>query len=435
MEISVKEFENCSLFPSGRNLKSGLTVTFANEMSKKIAKPFTYHLAKAQIKGYKSIRDLTVEFNKGLTILIGKNGTGKSNFLEGVELSMRFNIRNTKDIFNFTSTELQTSDNDIFTWENKPFFQLPSKNKLQQNIEMFICHEKLYLNGVLLKDDSKISHKFKSIIEYKNRKALQSNSVIVTLHEFGFEVITPLLIAYNLPNHIDTVDSSGNLKIETKLHDHSLKQVKGTFTFLRELLNDIEFEVNLINAIKLVNAKDILKRLIFKNEILESLKKYTPIKGLRFNQNINVYKKGTEITIENLKLEFLVNNEWMPWSYLSDGTKRLFYLVAEVSNRDSGIVLIEEPELGVHPHQFFELMNFLKEQSTNKQIIVSTHSPQACDVFSRDELINIRIATYDPKKGTQIKPMNKTQITKAHKYMDTVGSFSDFWMHSPDFEV
>jgi hypothetical protein len=75
-------------------------------------------------------------------------------------------------------------------------------------------------------------------------------------------------------------------------------------------------------------------------------------------------------------------------------------------------------------------MEFLKEESDNKQIIISTHSPQALNQLEEDELSRILITTYDSKKGTQVRHLSKPQITKAKKYMKEVGFLSDYWMIS-----
>jgi predicted ATP-dependent endonuclease of OLD family len=37
-------------------------------------------LSNVHLKGFKSIEDTSIDFKKGLNILIGKNGSGKSNF-------------------------------------------------------------------------------------------------------------------------------------------------------------------------------------------------------------------------------------------------------------------------------------------------------------------------------------------------------------------
>ena len=41
---------------------------------------FTY-ISRVQLKGYKSIRDLAIDLLPGLNIIIGPNGSGKTNFL------------------------------------------------------------------------------------------------------------------------------------------------------------------------------------------------------------------------------------------------------------------------------------------------------------------------------------------------------------------
>ena len=120
----------------------------------------------------------------------------------------------------------------------------------------------------------------------------------------------------------------------------------------------------------------------------------------------------------------------MPWSQLSDGTKRLFYLITEITNWTGGLILVEEPELGIHPRQFHLLMQFLKEEAEEKQIIMSTHSPQALNFLEESELLHILITYYDQKKGTLIKHLSTSQISKAKKYMKEVGFLSDYWMLS-----
>ena len=146
------------------------------------------------------------------------------------------------------------------------------------------------------------------------------------------------------------------------------------------------------------------------------------------SRNINVYEDLE--SIENIYFEFYINNQWVPWSYLSDGTKRIFYLITEVTAlRNNGVALIEEPELGVHPHQLHLLTQFLKEQSESKQIIITTHSPQVLNVLDADELNRIIIAEMIDN-GTQLKHLDERRIEKARSYMRDEAYLSDYWLHS-----
>jgi len=100
-----------------------------------------------------------------------------------------------------------------------------------------------------------------------------------------------------------------------------------------------------------------------------------------------------------------------------------------IDNNELPIILLEEPELGIHPHQLHQLMQFIKEQSREKQIILTTHSPQVLDVLEPDELDRVIICHYDSKKGTQLRHLTEKEINKAKKYMKD-DFLSDYWRFS-----
>ena len=47
------------------------------------------YITSLHLKGYKSIRDLSVDLKQGLNIIIGANGSGKTNFLEFLDAAYR----------------------------------------------------------------------------------------------------------------------------------------------------------------------------------------------------------------------------------------------------------------------------------------------------------------------------------------------------------
>ena len=95
------------------------------------------------------------------------------------------------------------------------------------------------------------------------------------------------------------------------------------------------------------------------------------------------------------------------------------------------IILLEEPELGIHPHQLYKLLDLIREVSEKHQIILTTHSPQVLDMLRADELDRILICELkDPKKGTQFRRLTKKEQKEAHAYVSKVGFLSDYWLHS-----
>jgi predicted ATP-dependent endonuclease of OLD family len=385
-------------------------------------------LTNAHIKGFKSIEDLEADFVKGINILIGKNASGKSNFLECIYqvLSTR---RDSKEPFKYAKLDFITSDNHVFT--------IISDRDVPSHIEKDIFEDRIRFRERLFIDKKLVFDNFlddnqKKVIEFNNKKFVaRGGSVISILRRIGFTSIIPLYIKFNLPSNLEGISIPGIININIEDDKMDIWDDLNTLTFLRDMLWGVEFSFEMdLDKLRKITKSSLLKKLKIKEEIVENLKRFTSIQDLRFNENINIYKEEKLITIENLKIDFKLNNSWIPWSQLSDGTKRLFYLISEITNLEKGFVLVEEPELGVHPHQFNLIMEFLKAESERKQIILSTHSPQALNHLDESELTHILITRYENRKGTQIKHLTKTQISKAKKYMKEVGFFSDYWMIS-----
>jgi len=164
------------------------------------------------------------------------------------------------------------------------------------------------------------------------------------------------------------------------------------------------------------------------------LKNYSPIEQVRINPEFKIIEEdGKRISLANFYIDFKINDKWLPYQFLSDGTKRLFYIISEFIRIDLEklapeeyelkTLLIEEPELGIHPHQLYQLMQLIKEQSKEKQIILTTHSPQVLDILEPDELDRIIICHYDSEKGTQLSHLSEKEVNKAKKYMSSEAFF------------
>jgi predicted ATPase len=84
----------------------------------------------------------------------------------------------------------------------------------------------------------------------------------------------------------------------------------------------------------------------------------------------------------------------------SDGTLRaLAILVALETTPESGVVMIEEPELRLHPWAVQALMRHIRDVLSRRkvQVILTTHSQQVLDEATPDEII---VASRTPDRGT-----------------------------------
>jgi len=97
---------------------------------------------------------------------------------------------------------------------------------------------------------------------------------------------------------------------------------------------------------------------------------------------------------------------------------------------NESLVLLEEPELGIHPQQLHQLLQLISEVSREHQVIITTHSPQVLDILNEKELDRISICEYVPGKGTQMRKLSPAKRAKAKAYLRDKGFLSEFWRFS-----
>jgi ABC-type multidrug transport system ATPase subunit len=201
--------------------------------------------------------------------------------------------------------------------------------------------------------------------------------------------------------------------------------------WLRPFKKDILLDFDFSKIIDDFQIEDLFKEFEFKPNLIINLKRYTPIENLRLRQPIifNKSLKDNTIYVDFLLFEFSVNNSWYTWNELSDGTKRIFYIVSQIIGW-GGLIFLEEPELGIHPDQLHKLMDFLIEQSKEKQIIITTHSPEVLNAIHPDELDRIIVTRYDAEKGTVMKKLSPEQAKEMGDRIKEGDMFlSDRWVH------
>ncbi|MBE9601988.1 AAA family ATPase [Pedobacter sp. MC2016-24] len=399
-------------------------------------------VSKVHLRGFKSINDLTVDLKPGLNILIGMNGSGKTNFLEFLESVIDTIYSKWSDNFKSGEIDFRSTDGSEFKYlieRLKNVKLTPAEEYLRDEL----YSQKLILDDEIIFDNSDDEPK-KSITRLGKRVMLGRNLRTV-FNRMGYGHVKGTYIRYDLPFQMAGLDEPGSVLIpyeDVVDWDINLEPSFLYFSFymLGVAISDKYYDEHLdVTDEEEKKIKDeiynqidqafILNQVVLSQEIIYNLALFSPIKDLRVSDNVSFTKDESSITLDNIRLEFLVNGHWIPWTHLSDGTKRLFHIISEVTEKTRGILLIEEPELGIHPHQFQLLMQFLKAQAEEKQIVISTHSPKALDILNADELDHILIARYDREKGTQINRMTADQQDAAKEYMEDL-FLSDYWLLS-----
>jgi predicted ATPase len=115
---------------------------------------------------------------------------------------------------------------------------------------------------------------------------------------------------------------------------------------------------------------------------------------------------------DNIKLEWRHKNsdQYFDASSLSDGTLRFIVLTTlflQPKKFLPSVILVDEPELGLHPYAIEMLASLIRSASKDTQVIVSTQSSLLLDHFDpADVLVANRMGG-----GTQITRLEPTQLS------------------------
>ncbi len=101
-------------------------------------------------------------------------------------------------------------------------------------------------------------------------------------------------------------------------------------------------------------------------------------------------------------------DEYFPASFISDGTVNISALLIAMYFEKKGLIIVEEPERNIHPGLISRLMEMMKDASKNKQIIVTTHSPE---VVKHTDIENLLLVRRDKEGFSTIsKPGEKDEV-------------------------
>ena len=317
------------------------------------------------VAGFKSIKRCDIEL-RALNVLIGSNGAGKSNFLSAFTLlqnilseelvlyiaksgmnSIFYNGVKTTDSLSFN---IHFSDpvGRIYSFELEP----------TEHNSVIFSKEEFYENTVLCvgeKATAKISggHS-ESLLNHGIGYEADKNKT-QTLKDMQFRVY-----------HFHDTGKEAKLKSEQRVSNNKV------------LLHDA------------ANLAAILYRLRCNH-----LSAYQDI--LRTVKLIAPFLKDFELEPEEKNNELIVLR-WKQKGYddvfsaaqLSDGTLRFICLATLLMLPESlqpSIIIIDEPELGLHPFAITVFSELVKKVSTKKQIILSTQSVDLLNQFDADDVI------------------------------------------------
>jgi hypothetical protein len=142
-------------------------------------------------------------------------------------------------------------------------------------------------------------------------------------------------------------------------------------------------------------------------------------------------------TIKGVRVKAVTSSEVVLEADLTNGTKvearrmsegLLYYLAfAALQHLDPvSLLLVEEPENGLHPARIVEVMRILREISRTTQVLLATHSPLVINEMQPEE---VSVVTRKPDEGTKVTPMKETANFEKRSSVYALG---ELWLSFAD---
>lgn len=320
-------------------------------------------LEKIRIKGFKSINDLTVEI-RSINVLIGGNGSGKSNFIGaftllqqitegrlsayvkthgGADQLLHFGMKKTKEI------RLHAFFND-------------SVDQYEISLEPTSLGDLTPIDEVAY-----FWKKNEYSAPYRKPLTVSGNEAAISRDAAGGVVsyVKAALKSWRVYHFHDT-SASSPMKQVSDIDDNRFLRSDGS------------------------NIASVLYRLKMTHEQEYKLIRNTIRRIAPFFDDFVLEARALDAT--RIRLEWRHNNSdaFFDVSSFSDGTLRfiaLATLLMQPKELKPSIILLDEPELGLHPSAITVLGAMIRTAAIDAQIIISTQSPMLLDLFEPEEVI------------------------------------------------
>ncbi len=348
-------------------------------------------LSRIDISGYRSIKKCSIELGK-INVLIGSNGAGKSNFISAFALLQNILAKNLQvtvgqsGVNSFFYNGRKVTEEiafEVFFGRNSYGFNLipTDDNRIIFGKEYFGYHgswenESHVASG---HDESKwdigVSNR---INDYVRPILTKQNWRVYHFHDTGRSA--KVKQEHNISNNKMLMNDAGNL---------------AAFLYRLKLNFSKEYN-NIVNTIQLIAP-------YFKDFVLEPQEGNTEQIILKWQQ------KGCE-DIFNA-------------SQFSDGTLRFICLAAlllQPHELQPATIIVDEPELGLHPYAIVIFSEMVRQLSDEKQIIVSTQSVELLNEFDVEEVIVVDRSG----EGSVFKRLDAQEL---EAWLESDYSLGDLW--------
>ena len=312
---------------------------------------------------YKGLETGTIDFDSHLTVVVGKNGSGKSSVLQIVAIAVSWivaRIKSEKGIGQYID-ELSVTNghqNSQIIAEFDEFGKVSIPNKVKSGLPKRFTID---LNGL----------------------RSYSNNIREQLEATGMKSSVPVFAYYGVKRAVIDIP----LRIRNT-EEHMLETYRdclnGAAKF-RDFFMWFRNQEDLENEVRLDYEGNYSSRELsaFLRAMQTFMPDYANVRVRRKPLRMTVKKDGTELNVAQLS-----DGEKIYLALIGDLCRRLVLANPTLEDplKGKGIILIDEVDLHLHPKWQGEIVERLNKVFVNLQFIITTHSPQVINRVATDRL-------------------------------------------------
>ena len=336
-------------------------------------------LQRLHIKGFRNIEDLDLDLStqNGLSVLIGNNGSGKSNILEAVvaifaglyskskrftpsfDYEVEYTIQETAVKVGKLGEKIIVNDTEVSKKEL-------SKLLLPKNVIACYSGETLRLQETYFKPFRR--HYVHDII--RNKSELNSLKLLF-INKDMWDISLLVLFLHDMTIYKEIKEFCQNI-----LNIRRITTIN--FELAPKHLTKANSAKQLIDAISPHGDKSVSKTLDEMKSVIDSLG-MTTMKEVFMAMYVGFYSHG----IRSIDIELESGNgKFFKANLLSEGEKKLLsvFTMLEVLGDENSLMIYDEPDSQIHISRKAEIKK-LVERYDNRQHIITTHSPTLATTF------------------------------------------------------
>jgi predicted ATPase len=324
----------------------------------------SFELDYITVKGFKSIASIEKLPLRGINVVIGPNGSGKSNFIGVFSFLHAIREGRLKDYVTRAG-----GAEKILYFGSKTTKQLEIHVSFNAGVNQYSLKLSPTENDLLFPSEERVYFWDKNYYKVPFDQELQVRGTEAGISD-PFPKRTASWVRQHLGSwriyHFHDTSSSSPMKKTTDVEDNRFLRPDGSnlAAFLYYLREKHQESYGLI-------VRTVQRVTPFFDDFMLEPSKLNPTK---------------------IQLEWRHKNsdQYFDASSLSDGTLRfigLATLLLQPNNYRPSVILVDEPELGLHPYAITMLAAMVKSVAEKTQVILSTQSPFLLDQFEPEDVL------------------------------------------------